>query len=205
MKILVTGGTGTLGRLVVPRLRDAGQSVRVLSRQSHAGAEGIESVTGDLATGEGLGSAVSGAEIIVHLAGTRNGDEDKARHLVAAATRTGMPHLVYISVVGAERVPVSSPLDRAMFGYFESKLAAERVVANSGLPWTTLRAAQFHESLLKLVQQMAKLPGYRFRLGGSSSLSTLLRWRPDLSSLPLVCRPGWFRRLLGRTFTRWPS
>jgi uncharacterized protein YbjT (DUF2867 family) len=158
VKILVTGGTGTLGRLVVPRLRDAGQSVRVLSRQSHAGAQGIESVIGDLATGEGIESAVSGAEIIVHLAGTRNGDEDKARHLVAAATRTGTPHLVYISVVGAERVPVSSPLDRAMFGYFESKLAAERVVANSGLPWTTLRATQFHESLLKLVQQMAKLP-----------------------------------------------
>jgi uncharacterized protein YbjT (DUF2867 family) len=158
VKILVTGGTGTLGRLVVPRLRDAGQSVRVLSRQSHAGAQGIESVIGDLATGEGIESAVSGAEIIVHLAGTRNGDEDKARHLVAAATRTGTPHLVYISVVGAERVPVSSPLDRAMFGYFESKLAAERVVANSGLPWTTLRATQFHESLLKLVQQLAKLP-----------------------------------------------
>jgi nucleoside-diphosphate-sugar epimerase len=75
VKILVTGGTGTLGRLVVPRLQDAGQSVRALSRQSHAGAQGIESVTGDLATGEGIESAVSGAEIIVHLAGTRNGDE----------------------------------------------------------------------------------------------------------------------------------
>ena len=64
---------------------------------------------------------------------------------------------------------MSSRLDRAMFGYFESKLAAERFVANSGLPWTTLRATQFHESLLKLVQQMAKLPvvpvpaGWRFQ------------------------------------------
>jgi uncharacterized protein YbjT (DUF2867 family) len=169
VKILITGGTGTLGRLVVPRLRDAGHSVRVLSRQSHMAAQGIEYASGDLVTGEGIESAVSGAESIVHLAGTRKGDEGKARHLAAAASRTGAPHLVYVSVVGAERVPVSSPLDRAMFGYFESKLAAERVVANSGLPWTTLRATQFHESLLKLVQQMAKLPvvpvpaGWRFQ------------------------------------------
>lgn len=158
MKILVTGGTGTLGQLVVPRLRDAGHSVRVLSRQSHTATEGIEYLSGDLITGEGIESAVSGAEIMVHLAGTRKGDEDKARHLVAAARRTGTPHLVYISVVGAERVPVTSPIDRAMFGYFESKLAAERIVADSGLPWTTLRATQFHQSMLALVQQMIKLP-----------------------------------------------
>lgn len=77
MKILVTGGTGTLGRLVVPRLRDAGHSVRVLSRQSHMAAQGIEYASGDLVTGEGIESAVSGAESIVHLAGTRKGDEGK--------------------------------------------------------------------------------------------------------------------------------
>ena len=56
-----------------------------------------------------------------------------------------------------------------MFGYYGSKLAAEQVVAESGLPWTTLRATQFHESMVKLVQQMAKLPvipvpaGWRFQ------------------------------------------
>jgi uncharacterized protein YbjT (DUF2867 family) len=169
VKILVTGGTGTLGRLVVPRLRDAGYEVRVLSRQSQAAAQGIEYLGGDLATGEGIEAAASGVEIIMHLAGTRKGDEDKARHLVAAASRRGTPHLVYISVVGAERVPVSSRIDRAMFGYFESKLATEQVVADSGLPWTTLRATQFYQSLLALVQQMIKLPvvpvpaGWRFQ------------------------------------------
>ncbi|HTF39455.1 MAG TPA: NAD-dependent epimerase/dehydratase family protein, partial [Propionibacteriaceae bacterium] len=67
-------------------------------------------------------------------------------------------HLVHISVVGADRIPISSGIDRAMFGYFESKLAAERVVANSGLPWTTLRSTQLYESILLLVQQMARLP-----------------------------------------------
>ena len=76
---------------------------------------------------------------------------------------------MYISVVGADRVPVVSRVDRAMFGYFESKLAAERVVADSGLPWTTLRATQFHDLMLTTAQGMAKLPvipvpsGFRFQ------------------------------------------
>jgi uncharacterized protein YbjT (DUF2867 family) len=76
---------------------------------------------------------------------------------------------VYISVVGADRVPLTSGIDRAMFGYFGSKLGAERVVADSGLPWTTLRATQFHDLVLTVVRQMAKLPvipvpsGFRFQ------------------------------------------
>ena len=76
---------------------------------------------------------------------------------------------MYISVVGAERIPVVSRVDRAMFGYFASKLAAERVVADSGLPWTTLRAAQFHDLILMVARQMARLPlipvpaGFRFQ------------------------------------------
>jgi uncharacterized protein YbjT (DUF2867 family) len=167
--ILVTGGTGTLGRLVVPRLRDAGREVRVLSRRGGEAGAGVATVTGDLATGEGVEAAVQGAEVIVHLAGTSKGDEAKAANLVRAASRAGAPHLVYISVVGAERIPVVSRLDRAMFGYFAAKRAAEEVVAESGLPWTTLRAAQFHELILTAVGGMAKLPvvprpaGFRFQ------------------------------------------
>jgi uncharacterized protein YbjT (DUF2867 family) len=179
--ILVTGGTGTLGRLVVPRLRDAGYHVRVLSRRSHKraegvrgegskdGGEGIEVVTGDLATGQGIQAAVAGTEIIVHCAGGRTGDQDKARHLVGAAARAGARHLVAISVVGADRIPVTSGIDRAMFGYFAAKLAAERVVADSGLAWTTLRATQFHDSILLTVRQLTRLPvvavpaGWRFQ------------------------------------------
>jgi uncharacterized protein YbjT (DUF2867 family) len=163
--ILVTGGTGTLGRLVVPRLRDAGCEVRVLSRR----AGGIEVLTGDLATGEGIEAAVQGTEIIVHCAGSTKGDEDKARNLVRAASEAGTRHLVYISVVGADRIPVVSGVDRAMFGYFGSKLAAERIVADSGVPWTTLRATQFHDLSLMTVRQMARLPvipvpaGFRFQ------------------------------------------
>ena len=158
--VLVTGGTGTLGRLVAARLRDDGCHVRVLSRgrRSRDAEEGIEFVTGDLATGAGIEAAVAGTEIIVHCAGGAKGDDVKARNLVMAAAGAEVRHLVYISVVGDERVPVRGALDRAAFGYFSSKLAAERVVADSGVPWTTLHAAQFQESMLVLVQKMARLP-----------------------------------------------
>ena len=162
--ILVTGGTGTLGRQVVPRLRDAGCDVRVFSRPSDKGVEagksgeGIELFTGDLATGEGIDAAVKGTEIIVHCAGTPKGDEVKAQHLVRAASRARARHLVFISVVGADTIPVVSGVDRAMFGYFASKLAAEQVIAGSGLPWTTLRATQFHDLTLATIRQLTKLP-----------------------------------------------
>lgn len=156
--ILVTGGTGTLGRLIIARLRDAGRTVRVLSRSAHDDTDGVEFVTGDVSTGEGLDAAVRGIDIIVHCAGSSRGDEAKALNLVQAASRAGTPHVVYISVVGAERVQVVSSLDRAMFGYFASKRAAEQVIADSGLPFTTLRATQFHDLSLLAVRQIAKMP-----------------------------------------------
>ena len=157
--ILVTGGTGTLGRQVVPRLRDAGHEVRVLSRGNRQdGTDGIELVAGDLASGDGVEAAVDGTEVILHLAGTTKGDEVKAANLVRAASRAGARHLVFISVVGADRIPVVSAVDRAMFGYFAAKRAAEQVIADSGLGWTTLRATQFHDLTLLTVRQLARLP-----------------------------------------------
>ena len=167
--ILVTGGTGTLGQHVVPRLQAAGREVRVLSRGTHEPAEGIEHVTGDLLKNDNLEPAVEGAKIILHCAGSNKGDDEATRHLVRAAQQAGAEHLVYISVVGADRIPLGSSVDRAMFGYFGYKLAAERIIADSGLPWTTLRAAQFHDLLLKVAQGMTKLPimpvprGFRFQ------------------------------------------
>ncbi len=156
--ILITGGTGTLGQHVVPALRGAGRTVRVLSRQTHADRYGITQVTGDLATGEGIDAAVADAEIVVHLAGSSKGDEDKARHLVDAAARAGVRHLVYISVVGADAVPQETRVDRTMFGYFAAKHGAERAIAESGIPWTTLRATQFHDLMLTAAAGMSKLP-----------------------------------------------
>ena len=154
--ILLTGGTGTLGRLLVPRLRAAGLPVRILSRAGHPAADGVEYVTADLATGAGVTEAEACARTILHAAGSTTGDEIKARHLVRAAA--GATHLIHISVVGADRVPVVSGIDRAMFGYYASKRGAEVVVSESGLPWTTLRATQFHELTLTVARQMAKMP-----------------------------------------------
>ena len=156
--ILVTGGTGTLGRRVVTRLRDAGCDVRVLSRRSHQDAEHVEYMSGDLLADDGIDAAVEGAGVIVHCAGSNKGDDEATRNLVRAASRAGSPHLVYISVVGADRIPLVSGIDRAMFGYFGFKLAAERIVQGSGLPWTMLRATQFHDLVLLVAKQMAKLP-----------------------------------------------
>lgn len=69
-----------------------------------------------------------------------------------------MNHIVYISVVGADRIPVESFIDRAMLGYFAGKRSAEEIVEQSGIPWTTLRATQFHDLTLKTVEAMAKMP-----------------------------------------------
>ena len=174
--ILVTGGTGTLGRLVVPRLRNAGHDVRVLSRSGPVGVEGmtlrrdgVDYVSADLSTGEGVDAAVAGTEVILHLAGSSKGDEVKTQHLVDAAQRANVQHLVYISVVGADRVPMASAVDRMMFGYFGSKAASEQIIAESGLPWTTLRATQFHDLTLLTTRGMAKMPvvpapsGFKFQ------------------------------------------
>jgi uncharacterized protein YbjT (DUF2867 family) len=167
--ILVTGGTGTLGRLVVPRLRAAGAAVRVLTRQDREPTDGVDYVVGQLDTGAGIAAALSGVDVVVHLAGSRTGDGARAGTLGRAAAEAGVRHLLNMSVVGSDRVPVVSRADRAMFGYLADKLAAEQAIAGSGVPWTTLRATQFHDALLIVMQAAAKLPvlpvfaGFRFQ------------------------------------------
>ncbi|QIJ61571.1 NAD(P)H-binding protein [Streptomyces sp. JB150] len=141
--ILVTGGTGTLGRLVTERLRADGHDTRVLSR--HAQPYAV-----DLRTGGGLDAAVADVDTVVHCASSpRGGDEQAARHLVDAARRAGVRHLVYISIVGVDRVPL---------GYYRTKLAVERLIEESGLGWTVLRTTQFHDLLLQLFQTLARPP-----------------------------------------------
>jgi uncharacterized protein YbjT (DUF2867 family) len=142
--ILVTGGTGTLGRLVTERLRADGHEVRVLSR--HAQPFAVDLRKG----GPGLDAAMDGVDTIVHCASSPGGgDEEAAAHLIAASRRAGVRHLVYISIVGVDRVP---------FGYYRSKLAVERLVEESGLGWTVLRATQFHDLLVRLFGILSKSP-----------------------------------------------
>jgi uncharacterized protein YbjT (DUF2867 family) len=148
--ILVTGGTGTLGRQVAARLRDAGGKVRVLSRRSHPPGDGVEYVAGDLLTGEGAGPAVDGAGVIVHCASGNKGDAEATRNLLrVASSLPEPPHVVYISIVGSDLV---------LFGYTREKLEAERLVADSGLPWTTLRETQFYDLIFRGARTLARLP-----------------------------------------------
>jgi uncharacterized protein YbjT (DUF2867 family) len=148
--VLVTGGTGRLGRLVVRRLRDQHCDVRVLTRHSREAADGVQFLAGDLATGEGIDAAVDGVAAIVHCATSTKGDVDATRNLVRAASRAGAPRLVYVSIVGIDNI--------SSWSYPKAKLEAERVVADSGLPWTTLRATQFYEYLLAGARKLAWLP-----------------------------------------------
>ena len=129
----------------------------------------------------GIDAAVDGVKTIVHCAGSAKGDDRKARALVRAATRAGVPHLVYISVVGADRVPVVSGMDRAVFGYFAAKRAAEKVIAELGAALDhAARRRQFHDLTLTVVAQMAKLPmipvpaGVRFQPVDSGEVAARL-------------------------------
>jgi uncharacterized protein YbjT (DUF2867 family) len=148
--VLVTGGTGRLGRHVVRRLHDARSEVRVLSRRSRESADGIEFVVGDLATGTGVAAAVDGAAAIVHCATSNRGDMDATQNLVRAASRAGAPHLVYVSIVGIDHI--------SSWSYPKAKLQAEHVVAECGLPWTILRVTQFYDYILTGMRKLARLP-----------------------------------------------
>lgn len=147
--ILITGGTGTLGAHLTPMLRDAGGTVRVLTRRGRGPEDGVEYVTGDVAKDEGLEAALAGVGTVVHLAGANKGDDVSTGNLVRAAAKSGVRHVVYISVTGADQLPI---------GYFKCKYGAEQAVERSGVPWTTLRAAQFHDLVLILLGKMERAP-----------------------------------------------
>lgn len=155
-EFLVTGGTGILGRRVVERLRAEGHEARVMSRVDRPG-----TVKGDLLTGEGLGAAVRGVNTIIHCASnttinnlpsprkTHQADVRGTELLLRAADAAGVRHVVFISIVGVDRNP---------FFYYRAKLEAEGVVERSPVPWTILRATQFHDLILGMVRPLGVLP-----------------------------------------------
>ncbi|GAA1857269.1 NAD(P)H-binding protein [Asanoa iriomotensis] len=147
--MLVTGGTGVLGRELVPRLQ-ARTEVRVLSRRPPPGPGFVQ---GDLETGEGLAAAVEDVDAIAHCASAADyrrpqRDVTQLRQLLEAIGGA-RPHLVYVSIVG---------VDRVRFGFFQAKLDTERLVEDSGLPWTILRATEFHDLMLTFLMRLAKGP-----------------------------------------------
>ena len=143
MRVLVTGGTGRLGRRMAAPLRAAGHEVLLMSRRG----TGPGGIRGDLATGRDLHQALAGAEVVVHAASDPRGDywlTDVAgtRRLVQAVDRERLRHLVYVSIVGVDRIP---------YGYYRAKFAAEQVLLASGLPVTLLRMTQFHDFVDELL------------------------------------------------------
>ncbi|OBG18436.1 epimerase [Mycolicibacterium celeriflavum] len=136
--VLVTGATGTLGHRVVPEAVGAGHQVRALSRKTHVGYTGVNWVQADLLSGAGLDAAVDGVDVVVNCATQPTGDKDvTAMHnLVEAAQRAGVAHIVHVSIVGIDLIPLP---------YYRAKLRAEQVLDASGVGHTVLRATQFHE------------------------------------------------------------
>ena len=151
MNVLVTGGTGTLGREVVRAMNDAGHRAVTMSRRPAPDAAAAPRwATAHIVTGEGLPAAVADMDAIIHAASDPRGnpaaDEEGTRLLAAAARAAGVRHLVYVSIVGIDRIPLP---------YYQRKLAAERALAASGQPYSILRATQFHSFVDILLDRAA--------------------------------------------------
>lgn len=149
MNILITGGTGLLGRQVLPLLRASAGSLAVLSRHEGPVPEGVRHVARDLHSAEGLTDALAGVDTVLHLAGGASGDDHTTRNLLSAAEQQAVAHLVLISVVGADTMPI---------GYFGMKHRAEQAVSTSTVPHTIVRVAQVNDLLLRAVRAMVRLP-----------------------------------------------
>ncbi len=139
--VLVTGATGTLGRDLVAVLGERGHEVRGLSRSKPGYTHG------DLLTGEGLAAAVDGVDVVVHAATDGRRDVAATAKLIEVLEAGGRPQLVFVSIVGVDRIPL---------GYYKDKVTIERMVAAYG--GTSLRASQFHELVLTLAKALTKLP-----------------------------------------------
>ena len=152
MKIVVIGGTGLIGSKTVAILRQGGHEVVAASPQS-----GINSITG-----EGIKEAVAGAQVVIDLANSPSFEnkavldffETSGRNLLAAEAAAGVGHHIALSIVGTDRTPEN--------GYFRAKVAQEKLIESSGIPYTIIRSTQFLEFLGAIADSAAD--GNRIRL-----------------------------------------
>nr|WP_295383059.1 SDR family oxidoreductase [Pseudoxanthomonas sp.] len=145
MKIIVIGGTGLIGSKLVATLRSHGHDVFAAAPST-----GVDTITR-----EGLAEAMDGVEVVVDVANAPAWDdqavlaffETSGRNLLAAATAAGVRHHVALSIVGSERNPDN--------GYFRAKVAQEALIKAAGIPYTIVRATQFHEFVAGIAQAAA--------------------------------------------------
>jgi uncharacterized protein YbjT (DUF2867 family) len=146
MKVVVIGGTGLIGSKVVNRLKAQGHDAQPASPNT-----GV-----DIVTGKGLPEALAGTDVVVDVSNSPSFETDAAmaffqssgKNVARAEKDAGVRHHVALSVVGTERLQDS--------GYFRAKLAQEKLIKESGVPWTIVRATQFFEFLRAIAMDGAK-------------------------------------------------
>ena len=151
--ILITGGTGVLGSKLVALLKDK-HRVRIMSRRPRPTAfdPSVEWAQADLTTGEGLTNAVTEIEIVLHAASdplqhTYATDVEGTQRLLDALRGQPLKHFIYISIVGIDRIPYS---------YYQTKVKTEQVLAASGVPYSILRATQFHDLIDRVLESLTR-------------------------------------------------
>lgn len=156
MSLLLTGGTGTLGRALIARATARGLRVRALSRRATGQSEttgNVSWIQGDIVSGEGLRDALDGVTTIVHAASDSRRalsvDVHGTTRLVAAAREAAVAHFIDVSIVGIDQIP---------YPYYRAKLEAEGIVQRSGIPYSILRATQFHSFIDLLLSRAARRP-----------------------------------------------
>lgn len=151
MKIVVIGGTGLIGSKLVNKLRQAGHEVLAAAPNS-----GVNTITG-----EGLTEALTGAQVVVDVANSPSFEaaevlkffETSTRNLLAAEERLGIKHHIALSVVGTDRLQDS--------GYFRAKLAQEKLIKASPIPYTILHSTQFFEFINRIAESTADGKSFR--------------------------------------------
>ena len=160
-RILVTGGTGNLGKWVIEHLLEKNYDVSILStREKLSLANNVALFKGDLAKNIGLAPASDEAEIVIHCASNprsfEHTDIEGTRNLLRSINRERTQHFVYISIVG---------VDKSDYPYYKAKYAVEKMTADSGIPYTILRTTQFHGFILSFIKSFVKdAPGREIKI-----------------------------------------
>ncbi len=155
MKVLITGGRRGLGRMLVRSVSALGHEVRVMSRYPRPDSTPIqvEWAQADLASNAGVAPSLEDVGTVIHLASDpRNADAvdvTGTKYLLEAANSTRIGHLIYISIVGVDQID---------YGYYQKKLTAERIIEAGDVPYSILRATQFHSLLNSMISTAARLP-----------------------------------------------